>query len=93
MAELRGSCEWERISWDEALDLIAGEIERILDTYGNEGILLPGGVPQRMGDVEIGRLMYIKADAWSRLAQCHLGHGRRWQSSLACRRSRMIAWI
>lgn len=58
--ELRGRDEWERISWDEALDLIAGEIERILDTYGNEGILLPGGVPQRMGDVEIGRLMYIK---------------------------------
>ena len=58
--EMRGRDEWERISWDEALDLIAGEIERILDTYGNEGILLPGGVPQRMGDVEIGRLMYIK---------------------------------
>ena len=57
--ELRGKDEWERITWDEALDLIAGEIQRVMDTYGNEGILLPGGVPQRMGDYEIGRLMYI----------------------------------
>ena len=58
--ELRGRDEWERISWDEALDLIAGEILRIIDTYGNEGILLPGGVPQRLGDYDIGRMMYIK---------------------------------
>lgn len=57
--ELRGRDEWERISWDEALDLIAGEIRRVLDTYGNEGILLPGGVPQRTGDFDIGRMMYM----------------------------------
>ncbi len=57
--ELRGKDEWERISWDEALDLIAGEIKRVLDTYGNEGILLPGGVPQRTGDFDIGRMMYM----------------------------------
>lgn len=41
--ELRGQDEWERISWDEALDLIAAEITRIKDTYGNEGILEVGG--------------------------------------------------
>ena len=57
--ELRGKDEWERISWDEALDLIAGEIKRVLDTSGNEGILLPGGVPQRTGDFDIGRMMYM----------------------------------
>lgn len=57
--ELRGIDEWERITWDEALDLIAGEIRRVMDTYGNEGVLLPGGVPQRLGDFEIGRMMYL----------------------------------
>jgi anaerobic dimethyl sulfoxide reductase subunit A len=36
---LRGIDEWERISWDEALDLTATEIKRILDTYGNTSIL------------------------------------------------------
>lgn len=40
--ELRGRDEWERISWDEALDLIADELKRIIDTYGNEGILEVG---------------------------------------------------
>lgn len=37
--ELRGCDEWERISWDEALDLIASETKRIIDTYGNSAIL------------------------------------------------------
>ena len=31
---LRGIDEWERISWDEALDMAASEIRRIYDTYG-----------------------------------------------------------
>jgi len=37
--ELRGRDEWVRISWDEALDLVAGEIKRILDNFGNKSIL------------------------------------------------------
>lgn len=41
--ELRGRDEWERISWDEALDLVATEIKRLIDTYGNESILEAGG--------------------------------------------------
>ncbi len=57
--ELRGMDEWERISWDEALELISSEILRIWDTYGYDGILLPGGVPQRLGDYDIGRMFYI----------------------------------
>ena len=40
--ELRGQDEWVRISWDEALDLVAGEFKRILKDYGNEGILEVG---------------------------------------------------
>ncbi len=39
--ELRGKDEWVRISWDEALDLVAGELKRIKETYGNEAILTP----------------------------------------------------
>lgn len=39
---LRGQDEWVRISWDEALDILASEITRIKETYGNEAILIPG---------------------------------------------------
>lgn len=36
---LRGCDEWVRISWDEALDLTAAEIKRIVEEYGNTAIL------------------------------------------------------
>ena len=36
--ELRGKDEWERISWDEALDLVASEVSRIREKYGNRSI-------------------------------------------------------
>lgn len=36
---LRGCDEWVRISWDEALDLAAAEIKRIVEEYGNTAIL------------------------------------------------------
>ena len=36
--ELRGKDEYVRISWDEALDLVAGEITRIRETYGPAAI-------------------------------------------------------
>ncbi len=78
--ELRGIDEWERISWDEALDLAAQEIQRVLDTYGNEGVLMPGGVPAGRGDWDVGRLMYllggcieqygaVSSGAWSAMAK------------------------
>lgn len=37
--ELRGIDEWERISWDEALDYVADEIQKCLDKYGPHSIL------------------------------------------------------
>lgn len=37
--ELRGRDEWVRISWDEALDLVAEELKRVKSKYGNESIL------------------------------------------------------
>jgi DmsA/YnfE family anaerobic dimethyl sulfoxide reductase A subunit len=35
----RGSGEFERISWDEAIDTIASEYQRVIDTWGNEAVL------------------------------------------------------
>ncbi len=38
----RGQPRYRRVSWDEALDLVAGELQRVKDTYGNEGIYTTG---------------------------------------------------
>lgn len=46
--ELRGMDEWERISWDEALDLTAAELERIMAEHGNESVLELGGTLGRL---------------------------------------------
>jgi anaerobic dimethyl sulfoxide reductase subunit A len=40
--ELRGFDEWERISWEDALDTIAVEMQRIKDIYGNRAIFGAG---------------------------------------------------
>ncbi|MDP6682798.1 MAG: molybdopterin-dependent oxidoreductase [Desulfobacterales bacterium] len=39
----KGTGEFERISWDEAYQILAGELTRVKETYGNEGILLATG--------------------------------------------------
>ena len=39
----RGEGKFERISWDEALEMLAGQLTRIKETYGNEGIFLATG--------------------------------------------------
>jgi len=39
----RGSCEWDRISWDEALDEISERLLAIRDTHGPEAIALGTG--------------------------------------------------
>lgn len=44
---LRGRDEWVRISWDEALDLVASEFKRIKETYGNEAFMNPSWGPSR----------------------------------------------
>ncbi len=44
---LRGRDSWVRISWEEALDLVAGEIKRVRETYGNAAIFNRGGEMKR----------------------------------------------
>lgn len=39
--ELRGVDDWVQISWDEALDIVADELKRIRDKYGQTAILTP----------------------------------------------------
>ena len=41
--ELRGKDDWVRITWDEALDIVAGETRRIKEAHGNSAILSPVG--------------------------------------------------
>lgn len=43
--ELRGKDEWVRISWDEAFEIVASETKRIIESYGNDSILVTGGNP------------------------------------------------
>jgi anaerobic dimethyl sulfoxide reductase subunit A len=39
----RGEGSFEPIGWDEALDTVAGEIERVRDRYGNGALFVPYG--------------------------------------------------
>ncbi|UEB34046.1 molybdopterin-dependent oxidoreductase [Finegoldia magna] len=46
--DLRGRDTWERISWDEALDILADQLQKAKKNYGNESIyLINGGEMQR----------------------------------------------
>ncbi|MDR1013933.1 MAG: molybdopterin-dependent oxidoreductase [Coriobacteriales bacterium] len=46
---LRGIDEWERISWDEALELTASELKRIIENYGNSAIYAQNQVLSHVG--------------------------------------------
>ena len=58
----RGAGRWERISWDEALDRFAGELQRVKATYGNGALFVPygtGSYSQLNGSQVARRLMNL----------------------------------
>ncbi len=58
----RGEGTFERISWEEALDTVAGEMQRIKEIYGNSALFIPygtGGSSQLMGSDTAKRLMNL----------------------------------
>ena len=72
----RGQGRFERISWDEALDLMAGELHRIKTKYGNESIYVPYGTgsynqlngrqtAQRLMNLYGGSLGFYNSYSWA----------------------------
>ncbi len=58
----RGESKFERITWAEALDMMASELQRIKKTYGNSAILVPygtGSYNQTNGRQTAARLMNL----------------------------------
>ncbi|MDR1183210.1 MAG: molybdopterin-dependent oxidoreductase [Coriobacteriales bacterium] len=39
--QMRGKDSWVRISWDEAIEIVASELKKAKDSFGNESILFP----------------------------------------------------
>jgi anaerobic dimethyl sulfoxide reductase subunit A len=58
----RGTGRFERICWDEALDLLAGEIRRVRDAHGNGALFVPygtGSYSQTNGSQTARRLLNL----------------------------------
>jgi anaerobic dimethyl sulfoxide reductase subunit A len=58
----RGEGKFERISWDQAFDTVAGEMQRVKETYGNSALFVPygtGGYSQLTGSQTARRLMNL----------------------------------
>jgi len=58
--ETRGASGYKRISWDEALDVVAGEMKRIRATYGPEAIMSRCASHHNWGNVG------YRTGAWAR---------------------------
>ena len=67
----RGEGRFERISWDEALDTVAGELKRVRDMYGPEAILsISSG-----GDVSYLNTMVTGPHFFAKLGGCTVPWG------------------
>lgn len=76
---LRGRDEWVRISWDEALDIVAGEYKRIKENYGNKSILFCTlGYPVTRVLAAYGGAMQIwggnSTGGWTSAIPCMIGY-------------------
>lgn len=58
--ENRGKSGYERISWDEAISIVSGEMKRIRSTYGPEAIVSRGSSHHNWGNVG------YRSSAWAR---------------------------
>lgn len=76
----RGSGQFDRISWDEAIDRMAAEIARVRKTYGNAALFVPYGtgsysqtngrqVAQRLLNLYGGSLGSYNNYSWACMAQ------------------------
>lgn len=63
----RGSGEFEQISWDEALDLVADRLRETIDTYGNAAVYYNYGSGSTGGNI-------TKRGTWPRLLACLGGY-------------------
>ena len=76
----RGEGKFERISWEEALDTIASEMERIRSTYGDESMYLQyaSGVTMGMwGSNPVARLLNLAGGRMTYYGT--YSNGRLWQ--------------
>jgi anaerobic selenocysteine-containing dehydrogenase len=56
----RGSGEWERISWEQALELVAGGLTEAKDRYGAEAVIvIRGGLKGGLQDDCLGRFANV----------------------------------
>lgn len=58
----RGEGRFEIVSWDAALDMLAGQIERVREQYGNDALFVPygtGGYSQTNGSQTARRLFNL----------------------------------
>lgn len=54
---LRGRDEWVKVSWEQALDLVAGELKRVRDKQGSEGIFAGSYGWQSTGNLHVSRTL------------------------------------
>jgi anaerobic dimethyl sulfoxide reductase subunit A len=87
--ELRGKDEWVRISWDEALDLVASELKRILDQYGNKSIIGGGNLINYLGG-SLVRWGVSSAGAWPAPQELMAGYLTSANDRLDYRKSKLI---
>ena len=73
--ELRGQDEWERISWDEAVQYVADEVKRVFDSYGSRAFMGISwdGIPYANYLGGCISIMATGSRGTARLAAAHLG--------------------
>lgn len=55
----RGSNEWQQVTWDDALELVAGAMDKTRKAYGAESVALHRGYAKGQADLYIGRFANV----------------------------------